>query len=50
MKSLKMEAEEDVYDELREMIQKKATKFDKIEDQEEAVEVFQEPETQIAQR
>jgi hypothetical protein len=36
---------EDVYDELRSMITKKAAKFDKIEEAEEQVELFQAPET-----
>jgi hypothetical protein len=48
MKSLKMEPEGDqVLDDLRLMLLKKASKFDKIEEQEEAVELYQEPETQL---
>ena len=35
---------EDVYDELREMITKKAKKFDQIEEAEDQVEVYQKPE------
>ena len=48
IKSLKMEPEgEQVLDDLRVMLLKKASKFDKIEEQEEAVELYQEPETQL---
>lgn len=36
-----MEAEEEVYDELRDMMSKKAAKFDKIEEAEEQIEVYQ---------